>query len=211
MALTRSACFSFAAAVFAAVPALAAPESLAAVWAQTRWGETVGELAGQFGADATVLQTPLDFGDSYAGIVLRNVALGGVPVVVFFQMDKRSGGLKRIQAERPPHGVNPAARRAILAALAAAYGVPDAGCGVSAALSNGFQAGAEWLWRRRRGTIGAIARDTTIEAFEGCLGSDIASGYCGLTGQLLVRISPPGQETDDCAAPRRRAGRRALR
>jgi hypothetical protein len=42
--------------------------------------------------------------------------IGGVSTVVFFQMDKASHGLKRIQSERARHGVNPPAFRPILVA-----------------------------------------------------------------------------------------------
>jgi hypothetical protein len=51
--------------------------------------------------------------------------------------------------------------------------------------------------------IRAIFRDTTIEAFEGCLAGDSLVGPCGLTGQLLVRISPPGADAEGCPAPAR--------
>jgi uncharacterized protein YaiI (UPF0178 family) len=40
-------------------------------------------------------------------------------------MDKVTHGLKRIQLERPRHGVNPPAFRAIAAALHAEFGKPD--------------------------------------------------------------------------------------
>src|SRR4051812_40254242 len=88
------------------------------------WGETSRALVAQLGPRATILARPIDFGDSYANVVLRNVALGGVPMTAFFQMDKTTGGLKRVQFTRQPHGVNPPAYRAILAALDAAYGLP---------------------------------------------------------------------------------------
>ena len=68
----------------------------------------------------------MDFGDSYTQIVLRRVMVGGVPLIAFFQQDKTTGGLKRIQLERQRHGVNPPAFRAVLGALDAAYGAPDA-------------------------------------------------------------------------------------
>jgi hypothetical protein len=53
--------------------------------------------------------------------------------------------------------------------------------------------------------ISAIYRDTTLQAFEGCL-FGVASGYCGLTGQLLVRISPDDgiAEPDPCSLTNRR-------
>src|SRR3954469_10319305 len=95
-----------------------------------RWGETSRALVEQLGTRATVLPRPIDFGDSYADVVLRNVALGGVALVAFFQMDKTTGGLKRVQFERTRHGVTPPAYRAVIAALEAAYGSPDTTCGV---------------------------------------------------------------------------------
>jgi len=80
---------------------------------------------------ATPLQQPIDFGDSYAQVVLRSVVVGGVPLVGFFQMDKTTGGLRRIQLERQRHGVNPPAFRAVLGALEATYDAPDATCGIA--------------------------------------------------------------------------------
>jgi hypothetical protein len=185
-------------AAIVATPAMPGPDSLSALSAGIKWGEPDGALVAQFGGRATVLPWPLDFCDSYAEIVLRRVLVGGIPVIVFFQMDKRTGGLKRIQIERQRHGANPPALRAILGAIAANFGTPDAACNIGAAPANGYQHSAEWLWRRTSGTIRAIFRDTTIEAFEGCLGGDVTSGYCGLTGRLLVRVSPPSGEAEDC-------------
>ena len=105
-----------------------------------RWGETSRALVEQLGTRATVLPRPIDFGDSYADVVLRNVALGGVAMIAFFQMDKTTGGLKRVQFERQRHGVNPPAYRAVIAALEAAYGPPDRDLRDSSAPANGYQA-----------------------------------------------------------------------
>jgi hypothetical protein len=76
------------------------------------------------------LPRPIDFGDSYAQIVLSRVVVGGVPLIAFFQLDKATGGLKRIQLERQRHGVTLSAARAVLGGIEAAYGAPDALCGV---------------------------------------------------------------------------------
>ncbi len=161
---------------------------------------------------ATPLKLAIDFGDSYVEIVLRGVVVGGVPLVAFFQMDKTTHGLRRIQLERQRHGVNPAAFRAVLAALEAAYGAPDAMCGLAPGPANGYQAAAERVWLRDGRVIRAIFRDTTIEAFEGCLAGDprgdprgdlSMAGPCGLTGQLLVRISPPEADSARCPVPPR--------
>jgi hypothetical protein len=169
---------------------VAAPAAAAGLLAATHWGESSGELLQQFGARATALPWRLDFGDAYTDVVLRKESLGGVRVIVFFEMDKRTGGLKRIQIERPRHGVNPPATEKILAAVKAAYGGPDRRSVSPPRAANGFQATARWSWFRDGTVIRAIFRDTTIEAVEGCIDRPLP---CGLTGQLLVRISPAGK------------------
>src|SRR5947207_9887122 len=75
-------------------PALAAP-GVTDIWQQTHWGEDSAALRQQFGAEATQLPRALDFGDSYVDLVLPHQLIGGVPMVVFFQMDKATQGLKR--------------------------------------------------------------------------------------------------------------------
>jgi hypothetical protein len=175
--------------------------SIADSWAGTYWGEPSAALLAHFGARATILPRPIDFGDSDAQIVLRDVMTGGFPLIAFFQMDKATHGLKRIQIERPRHGVNPPAFRAVLGALNAAFGPPDATCDVAPSPASGFQAAAEHAWLRGGVAIRAILRDTTIEAVEGCITGDPTP--CGLTGQLLIRISPPGADADGCPAPAR--------
>jgi hypothetical protein len=165
---------------------------------QVHWGETSQQLLQHFGAAATRLPKSLDFGDSYVDVVLEKEMLGGVPVVTFFQMDKATHGLKRVQLERPPHGVNPPAFRAISAALNAAYGRPDEICEVPPRPLGGYQAAAEEKWLRDGAVVSAIFRDTTLQAFEGCLFGP-ATGWCGLHGQLLVRIGPPDGSADPCS------------
>jgi hypothetical protein len=170
----------------------------------TYWGEPLSALVAHFGTRATLLPRPLDFGDSYAQFALRDVIVGGVPLIAFFQLDKTTGGLKRIQLERQRHGVNPPAFRAVIGGLEAAYGAPDLMCGVAPGPASGYQGAAERIWRRDAVVIRAIFRDTTIEAFEGCLAADPGLGPCGLTGQLIVRISPPEADAAGCPAPARR-------
>jgi hypothetical protein len=165
-----------------------------------RWGETSRDLLEQLGQRATVLPRPIDFGDSYANVVLRNVGLGGVAMTVIFQMDKTTGGLKRVQFERQPHGVNPPAYRAVVAALDAAHGRPSATCAVPADAASGYQASVERVWRRDGITIRAIFRDTTIEAFEGCLWWWMTPP-CGLIGQMLIRFAPQGADRSACPVP----------
>jgi len=189
--------------------------SIADIFEGVYWGEPSSALLARFGSRATVLSLPIDFGDSYAQIVLRRVVVGGVPLVGFFQMDKTTHGLRRIQLERQRHGVSPPVFRAVVGALEAAWGGPDLMCGIAPGPSSGYQRAAERVWQRDGLVIRAIFRDTTIEAFEGCLAGDpggdlrgdpLMTGPCGLTGQLLVRISPPGPPEADgasCPAPAR--------
>jgi hypothetical protein len=187
-----------------ATPASAA-DALTDLLRQVHWGESSQDLLQQFDGSATQLARGLDFGDSYVDVVLRGETIGGVPVVTFFQMDKRTRGLKRIQLERQRHGVNPPALRAISAALNADYGRPDKICFTPVTPIGGYQAASQELWVRGTDVISAIYRDTTLQAFEGCL-FGVASGYCGLTGQLLVRISPADgiAEPDPCSLANRR-------
>jgi hypothetical protein len=190
------------------VAGLAQAEDLGELRKAVQWGESSRAVLAHFGARATVLPRPFDFGDSYADVVLRDVTLGGVALIGYFQMDKRTGGLKRIQFERPRHGVNPPVFRAILAALEAAYGSPDLMCGIRPGPAGGYQAAADRIWVRDGVVIRAVFRGTSLEAFEGCVGGDLTSGPCGLTAQLLVRISPPGGDAASCPAPHTRSGGR---
>ncbi len=179
------------------LPALA-EIGIGEIWRQTQWGESSDALLRQFGADANKLPRALDFGDTYVDVVLPHEPIGGVPMVAFFQMDKVSHGLKRIQFERPRHAVNPPAFRRVLAALHTDFGSPDQVCAIPVLPASGYQAGAEALWRRDGAVVSAIFRDTTLQAFEGCLFGP-ASGSCGLTGQLLVRIGPSAADGDPFA------------
>jgi hypothetical protein len=174
-----------------------AETGIGAIWHQTHWGESSDALLRQFGVEAKRLPRALDFGDSYVDVVLPSQTIDGVPMVVFFQMDKFSHGLRRIQFERPRHGVNPPAFREILAALHTDFGNPDQVCAIPVLPASGYQAAAEALWLRDGAVVSAIFRDTTLQAFEGCLFGP-ATGSCGLTGQLLVRIGPPGGDGDPC-------------
>jgi hypothetical protein len=179
-------------------------DTISDAWRGTYWGETADALLQQFGARARRLSPPIDFGDSYAEIVVPRLDIGSFPLVVFFQMDKAAHGLKRIQLERNRHGVNPPAFRAVLAALDAEYGAPDVQCGIRPGPASGYQEASERVWLRDGTVIRAIFRDTTIEAFEGCLAGDPSLGPCGLTGQLLVRISPSGGDSGRCPVPGRK-------
>ena len=175
-----------------------ASDGVERLWQQTYWGESADVLMQQFGRDAERLPRALDFGDSYADVILPRYLVGGVPMVVFFQMDKAGRGLKRIQLERPRHGVNPPAYRSLLMALQSDFGRPDRVCAVPVLPAGGLQAASEEQWIRDGTAVSAIFRDTTLQAFEGCLFGP-ATGSCGLKGQLLIRIGPPDNDGDPCS------------
>jgi hypothetical protein len=177
-----------------------AAEDIAVLWRAIHWQAPTEELARQFGTTARRLPRPLDFGDSYADLVLEGEKLGGVPVAVFLQMDKVTHGLKRVQIEPLGHEIGPAAYRAIAAALDSEFGRPDRRCVTLPVPSAGFQAALEERWKRGDASISAIFRDTTLQAFEGCLYGP-ASGWCGLHGQILVRIAPAAPKPVACIPP----------
>jgi hypothetical protein len=206
MIALRRAAAGLAATLLLTATAAAATDSIAEAWQGTYWGESSAALMQHFGDRARHVPQPIDFGDSYADLVLPRVDVGGFPLVVFFQMDKATRGLKRVQLERNRHGVNPPAFRGVLGALDAAYGSPDTRCGIRPGPASGYQQAAEQVWRRDGVVIRAIFRDTTIEAFEGCVFGDPSLGACGLTGQLLVRISPPALDAGACPASDGRPG-----
>ncbi len=190
-------CIAFAAAgLLLVLPALAA-DGIEGLLNEVHWGESSQGLARQFGAEAVQLPRPLDFGDSYAAVVLNDKTLGRVPVAVFFQTDKTTQGLKRIQLQPLLHERNPRAFRAIAAALDRQYGRPDQICVTPPVPAAGFQAAIEERWRHDDEMISAIFRDTTLQAFEGCLYGP-ASGWCGLHGQILVRIAPSAHAAAGC-------------
>jgi hypothetical protein len=179
--------------LYAAVAAPARAGGLEQALAGTYWGESPEALQAHLGARAMTLPQPIDFGDSYAPLVLRDVAVGGVGLIVYYQIDKATHGLKRIQLERPRHMVNPSAFRAIFLSLDADYGRPDVLCGILPGPTTGYQGTAEYVWSRDGLVIRAIFRDTTLEALNGCY-----SPACGLTAQLLLRLSPPAEDRATC-------------
>jgi hypothetical protein len=196
----RMAGTAVAAAIAAATPAAAIEPGgspIAAFLQETHWGETDAALLRQYGALATRLPWRLDYGDAYTDVVLRDEPVGGFRFIVYFQMEKRTGGLLRIQIERPRHGANPPAFRAAIAALAAAFGDADRQCAFPPRPAGGYQAAVERVWQRGDAVIRAIFRDTTLEASEGCFDLT-AGGPCGLEAQLLVRLSPHDRDAGGC-------------
>jgi hypothetical protein len=168
-------------------------DALDELWAGAHWGESDPELLRHFGARATVLPQAIDFGDAYTQLVRRQFTLGGYGLIVYYQIDKATHGLKRIQLELPRHSVSPPAFRGVLGALEAADGPADLQCGARPGPASGYQGAAEYVWSRGGMVIRAIFRDTTLEALEACF-----SPACGLPGQLLLRISPPQGDNAQC-------------
>jgi hypothetical protein len=179
---------------------VSAMDGIEALLNEVHWGESSQGLARQFRAEAVPLPRPLDFGDSYAEVVLNDKTLGGVPVAVFFQTDKATNGLKRIQLQPLAHERSPRAFRAIAAALDRQFGRPDQICVTPPVPAAGYQTAVEEKWRHDNEIISAIFRDTTLQAFEGCLYGP-ASGWCGLHGQILVRIAPSAHAAAGCTPP----------
>src|SRR5271170_4435019 len=89
LSLGRRLPIAAAAAVLLLVWPLFAADGVEALLRETHWGEASDSLLHQFGAAVEQLPRPLDFGDSYADIVLRGNTFGGVPMVVFFQWTRR--------------------------------------------------------------------------------------------------------------------------
>ena len=158
---------------------------------ETHWGETSAELLHQFGDEARWLPHALDFGDSYTDVALTR-PLGGVPMVVFFQMDKATRGLKRIQLERPRHGVNPPSFRAIAAALHTDYGRPDQTCVIPVLPASGYQAAAEERWVRS--SRSGLAAGTGVHAPHLAFARSVGTG----SGRA---IRPFGDTRQTCPGP----------
>jgi len=173
-------------------------------WHDTVWGESTDGLDRQFGPAATRLDRPIDFGDSYADLVLKNYDIGGYGFIVFFQMDKRSHGLKRIQIERGRHGAVPEVAKAAFDALVASYGPPTVACATRAHTID-TQDLAEEVWQRDGTTVRALFRDASLNTLDPYLAravGDFVTGRtaAGLPQQLLIRIAPAGTEPEDCRA-----------
>jgi hypothetical protein len=186
--------------------AAARADGLEDAWSGTHWGESPEELQRYFGARGFALPEPIDFGDSYAPLVVRGVSVGGFALIAYYQIDKLTHGLKRIQLERPRHMVNAGAFHGVFLALDADYGAPDKDCGTLPGPTTAYQGTAQYVWQRDGAVIRAIFRDTTLEAFSGCY-----SPACGLTAQLLVRVSPPAEDRGLCPPPPSGAQLRAPR
>jgi hypothetical protein len=115
-------------------------DALDDAWSGTRWGEAPEALQRHFGARGFPLAEAIDFGDSYASLVVRGVSGGGFPLIAFYQIDKLTHGLKRIQLELPRHMVNAGAFRGVFLALDAESGAPDRDCDTLPGPTTGYQA-----------------------------------------------------------------------
>lgn len=177
-------------------------DAAATGWRGTVWGESTDGLARQFGQAATRLDRPIDFGDSYVDLVLKNYRIGGYGFTVFFQMDKGRHGLKRIQIERGRHGAVPLVAKATFDALVADYGRPTVACSAVAHTIDA-QDLVEAVWQRDGTTMRVLFRDASLNTLDPYLArafGDFVRGNipAGLSQQLLIRIAPAGTEPDDC-------------
>lgn len=170
-----------------------------------QFGATTAELVETFGPRATRLDRPLDFGDAYVDVVLRRHDLGGYPFIVYFQMDKASRMLKRIQIERPRHGAVAMVHKAAIAALTAQYGPPAQVC-IRSIPRPGGQAIDERIWRRGDVVVRAVFREQSLGLLvPRKLGIDDWEAWEpsseGMPQQLFVRIAPAGIEPEACGRP----------
>jgi hypothetical protein len=175
-------------------------------WAGTSWGEAPQDVQRHLGARGFALPQPIDFGDSYAPLVVRDVSVGGISLIAYYQFDKATHGLKRVQLERPRHMVNPEVIRGVFLALDAEYGAPDTQCGTLPGPTTANEGAAEYVWKHDGTVIRAIFRDTSLQVLRGCY-----SPACGLTTQLLLRISQPAEDRGSCPPPPTGAQLRAPR
>jgi hypothetical protein len=171
-----------------------------------RFGATSAELLQRFGTRAMRLERPLDFGDAYVDVVLRNYALGGYAWIVYFQIDRASRRLRRIQIERPRHGAVPMVHEALITALTERLGPPARVC-------SGYedrpdpQAIDERIWRRDGVVVRAVFRSINPGVLE-WRRSTIDNGEVwdpameGKPQQLFVRFAPAGTEPDGCGSVR---------
>jgi hypothetical protein len=175
--------------LLAALPASALPAgpALAPVLDGISWGERSADLAQHFGARAIRLKHPIEFGDSYVDVALRDEPIAGYPYTVYYQMNRTGGGLKRIMLERERHGANPAVFRALIETLTRDYGPPGQSCALRPSPATGYQAAVERLWQEGGLSVRAVFRDTTLEAAGGCVRG--GTGACGLAGHLYVQIA----------------------
>jgi hypothetical protein len=114
---------------------------------------------------------------------------------VFLQVDKKTGGLKRVLYDRRPRAAIPKALDAVAAALAADFGAPQS-CSDPAHPSNGYQGKRAYFWRGNGTRVRAIFRDTTLSASSGC--ADIEIYPCGLEARLVILIDPEDAPGPDC-------------
>ena len=193
--------------ILAVLLSLALPRSADATatgWRDTSWGESSDALRQEFGAAATHLDHPIDFGDSYADLVLKDYEIGGYGFTVFFQMDRYTHGLKRIQIERGRHGAVPMVAKAAFDALVATYGQPTIACSIRAH-TIGTQSLVEEVWQRDATMVRALFREASLNTLDPYLAravGDFVTGStaAGLSQQLLIRIAPAGTEPEDCRA-----------
>jgi hypothetical protein len=110
------------------LPLLSATPAAAAGWDKVDWGMTAPQLAAAYGAKAKRLQPPIEFGDSYAEVVLTDMAFAGESFRVYFQMDKRTHRLAHVLLERRRQYATPAIFATVLKTLGDQYGTAALAC-----------------------------------------------------------------------------------
>jgi hypothetical protein len=110
------------------LPLLSAQSAAAAAWDKADWGMTAPQLAAAYGAKAKRLQPPIEFGDSYAEVVLTDMAFAGESFRVYFQMDKRTHRLAHVLLERRRQYATPAIFATVLKTLGDQYGTAALTC-----------------------------------------------------------------------------------
>jgi hypothetical protein len=99
-----------------------------AAWDKAAWGMTAPQLAAAYGTGARRLQPPIEFGDSYAEVVLTDASFAGEAFRVYFQMDKRTHRLAHVLLERRRQYATPAVFAKVLATLGDQYGAAALEC-----------------------------------------------------------------------------------
>ncbi len=97
-------------------------------WGPARWDMDAAELRSAFSGGLTVLPTPLKYGGASASLILKDVALGGVPFTAVFQMNEANGRLQQVLLQSRNEAARAVDFAAAIDALTASYGPPDLRC-----------------------------------------------------------------------------------
>ena len=155
--MTRAATAALYAALLTA-PAVQARPADVLDWQGARWGMTSGDLDRL--ADVTRLPAPFEFSGARA-TRSTEAAVGGVAMLVLFQMANGSGRLQQILLETR-RKATPAAHRQVAEAMREALGPPDATC--IHTKTQGEPSLVEQVWRFPTTVVHASLLDFTTAA-----------------------------------------------